>query len=46
MKYDKINSELFVKNRNNFMSRMSEKGIAFFNSNDIYPRIMDEQDHG
>ena len=37
MKYDKINSELFVKNRNNFMSRMSEKGIAFFNSNDIYP---------
>ena len=37
MKYDKINSELFVKNRNNFISRMSEKGIAFFNSNDIYP---------
>ena len=37
MKYHKIDSKLFVKNRNNFMSRMKKNSIAFFNSNDIYP---------
>ena len=37
MKYHKIDSKLFVKNRKNFMSRMNKKSIAFFNSNDIYP---------
>ena len=37
MKYHKIDSKLFIKNRKNFMSRMNEKSIAFFNSNDIYP---------
>jgi len=37
MKYHKIDSKLFVKNRKNFMSRMKKKSIAFFNSNDIYP---------
>ena len=37
MKYDKINSSLFIKNRNNFMKSMNGNSIAFFNSNDIYP---------
>ena len=37
MKYDKIKSELFIKNRKNFMKNMAGKSIAFFNSNDIYP---------
>ena len=37
MKYHKIDSKLFVKNRNNFMSRMKKNSVAFFNSNDIYP---------
>ena len=37
MKYQKINSKLFIKNRGNFMSRMESSSIAFFNSNDIYP---------
>jgi Xaa-Pro aminopeptidase len=37
MKYAKIKSELFVKNRKSFMFDMVGKSIAFFNSNDIYP---------
>ena len=37
MKYQKIDSKLFIKNRNNFLSRMKPNSIAFFNSNDIYP---------
>ena len=37
MKYHKIDSKLFVKNRKKFLSRMNKKSIAFFNSNDIYP---------
>ena len=37
MKYHKIDSKLFVKNRKNFMSKMRKNSIAFFNSNDIYP---------
>jgi len=37
MKYDKIDSKLFIKNRKNFAAKMKPKGIAFFNSNDIYP---------
>ncbi|MAV00160.1 MAG: X-Pro aminopeptidase, partial [Flavobacteriaceae bacterium] len=37
MKYNKINSSLFIKNRNNFMKSMNGNSIAFFNSNDIYP---------
>ena len=37
MKYHKIDSKLFLKNRKNFMSRMKKNSIAFFNSNDIYP---------
>lgn len=37
MKYQPINSSLFIKNRKNFMAQMKPKSIAFFNSNDIYP---------
>ncbi|SEC33532.1 Xaa-Pro aminopeptidase [Tenacibaculum sp. MAR_2009_124] len=37
MKYQPINSNLFVKNRKNFMAKMSENSLAVFNSNDIYP---------
>lgn len=37
MKYQPINSALFIKNRKNFASKMKPNSIAFFNSNDIYP---------
>ncbi len=37
MKYDKISSELFIKNRLKFSSKMNGKTLAVFNSNDIYP---------
>ncbi|MGI9552995.1 MAG: aminopeptidase P N-terminal domain-containing protein [Aurantibacter sp.] len=37
MKYDLISNSLFKKNRKKFMARMKPKGIAVFNSNDIYP---------
>ncbi|WP_271423787.1 aminopeptidase P family protein [Aequorivita sinensis] len=37
MKYDQIPSELFVKNRKNFMAQMKPKSVAVFNSNDTYP---------
>lgn len=37
MKYDPIDSSLFVKNRRNFMAAMEPNSIAVFNSNDIYP---------
>ena len=37
MKYHKIDSQLFIKNRKNFASEMKPKSIAVFNSNDIYP---------
>ncbi len=37
MKYDKINKQLFVKNRKKFVAQMWPKSVAVFNSNDIYP---------
>ena len=37
MKYQQINSELFIKNRHNFTSAMKPNSLAVFNSNDIYP---------
>ncbi len=37
MKYDQIDSKLFIKNRKNFMAQMKPKGVAVFNSNDIFP---------
>ncbi len=37
MKYHAINSQLFIKNRNNFTAQMKPNSLAVFNSNDIYP---------
>lgn len=37
MKYKRIDKELFVSNRNNFISKMEGSSLAVFNSNDIYP---------
>ncbi len=37
MKYEQISSQLFVKNRKKFMTKMEPSSIAVFNSNDIYP---------
>lgn len=36
MKYDKIDSKLFIKNRKNFMAQMKPNSLAIFNSNDIF----------
>ena len=41
MKYHKIDSKLFVKNRKNFASQMKPNSLAIFNSNDIYPTSAD-----
>lgn len=37
MKYDRIASELYIKNRKKFTTRMESGTLAVFNSNDIYP---------
>ena len=37
MKYNLIDSSLFIKNRKNFASQMKPSSLAVFNSNDIYP---------
>ena len=37
MKYFPINTSLFVKNRMNFLKKMDNNSMAFFNSNDNYP---------
>ena len=37
MKYKKIDTKLFIKNRKNFVNKLEQNSIAFFNSNDIYP---------
>jgi Xaa-Pro aminopeptidase len=37
MKYDRINKDLYIKNRENFKAQMQENSLAVFNSNDIYP---------
>ncbi len=37
MKYLPIDSTLFIKNRKKFTQHMKPKGVAVFNSNDIYP---------
>jgi len=37
MKYQKIDTQLFVKNRKNFAYLMQKNSMAIFNSNDIYP---------
>jgi Xaa-Pro aminopeptidase len=37
MKYDRINSELYISNRAKFTAQMHQGTLAVFNSNDIYP---------
>ena len=37
MKYHRIDSKLYSKNRRDFVSQMAPKSLAVFNSNDIYP---------
>lgn len=37
MKYNPIDSKLFIKNRAKFTSKMKPNSVAVFNSNDIYP---------
>lgn len=37
MKYTRINKELFIANRKNFIAKMESAALAVFNSNDIYP---------
>ena len=37
MKYDRVDSTLYIKNRIKFTERMESNTLAVFNSNDIYP---------
>ena len=37
MKYQRIDSNLYIKNRKNFVSKMAANTLAVFNSNDIFP---------
>ena len=37
MKYDRINSQLYISNRAKFTALMQQGTLAVFNSNDIYP---------
>jgi Xaa-Pro aminopeptidase len=41
MKYEKIDSQLFVRNRVRFCAELKAKSIAIFNSNDIMPTNAD-----
>lgn len=38
MRYDKINTELFIHNRRRFTEKMEPNSIAIFHSNDMMPR--------
>lgn len=37
MKYTRIDKELFISNRKNFIQKMEGSALAVFNSNDIFP---------
>ena len=37
MKYDRIDSNLYIANRKKFTERMTANTLAVFNSNDIFP---------
>ena len=41
MKYEKIDSQLFVRNRARFCAELKAKSIAIFNSNDLMPTNAD-----
>jgi len=42
MKYNKIPSSLFIKNRQNFIAKMEPNAIAIFTSNDVMPNNADD----
>lgn len=42
MRYQQIPSRLFIKNRQNFASKMEQNSIAIFTSNDIMPNNADD----
>ncbi|MFD1293420.1 aminopeptidase P N-terminal domain-containing protein [Lutibacter holmesii] len=42
MRYNKIPTSLFIKNRKNFISKMEPNAIAIFTSNDIMPNNADD----
>ena len=37
MKYERLDSSLYITNRRNFMSQMEHDTLAVFNSNDVFP---------
>ena len=37
LKYQRIDKNLFIKNRKKFIRQMKPKALAIFNSNDVYP---------
>jgi Xaa-Pro aminopeptidase len=37
MKYERISKELFIRNREKFVTQMDNQALAVFNSNDVYP---------
>ena len=41
MKYDKIDSALYIQNRKNFTDKLKKGAIAIFNSNDIFTTSAD-----
>lgn len=41
MRYQQLNSKIFVDNRRRFVNLLKPKSIAIFNSNDIYPTSAD-----
>ena len=41
MRYDKINSNLFVENRKRFVQKLEQGCVAVFNSNDVLPTNAD-----
>lgn len=41
MRYQQLNSKIFVDNRRNFINHLKPKSVAVFNSNDIYPTSAD-----
>ena len=41
MRYQSLSSELYKRNRANFMAQMKPRSIAVFFSNDIYPTSAD-----
>jgi Xaa-Pro aminopeptidase len=42
MRYQSITSQLFIKNRQNFMAKMEPNSIAIFTSNDVMPNNADD----